>query len=78
MTDRLEVYKDTNGKWWIWDNFLEVNIAVRQPTEAAAHAAALKSLLHYTEMFKESRDELREKYGRVESLFEELFGGDED
>lgn len=78
MTDRLEVYQDKNGKWWIWDTYLEANIAIRQPSESAAHAAALDSLLHYTEMFKESRDELREKYARVEALFEELFGDPEE
>lgn len=78
MTDRLEVYQDKNGTWWIWDTYLCANIAIRQPSESAARADALDSLLFYTQMFKESRDELREKYARVEALFEELFGESEN
>lgn len=78
MPNPKGLYEDKNGKFWIWDEYLEANIAVREPNREAALLAAIKSLQFYCKMYKESRDELRVKMTKVENCFEEVFGGQDD
>lgn len=78
MADPEGLYEDENGKFWLWDNYLEANIAIRQPSREAALLAAITSLQFYCKMYKESRDELREQITKIENCFEEVFGVQDD
>lgn len=72
-TDRFDLYTDKNGKFRLWDKADECNRAIRAKTEIDAYREAIDSLMFCCQMYKESRDELRVKLGRVEACFDEIF-----
>lgn len=71
---QIDIHQDKNGKWWIWSDYLEANIAIRAETKEKAVMEAIDSLLHYCYMYKESRDALRVNSEILREAFEKVFG----
>lgn len=72
-TDRFELYTDNNGKFWLWDDWDECNRAIRAKSEIDAYRESIQMLIFSCKMYKDSRDELRERMGKIEKTFSEVF-----
>ena len=69
----FKVTQDKAGKYWIWCEDVNQNLAIRQDTLEKAYMAAMESLLFSCKLYKKDRDTLRVGMNKVESLFTDLF-----
>lgn len=75
--DNLSIYQDHLGRWWVWCEISESNLAVREPSKEKAMEVALDHAVFVMSLYKERRDIAEAKIVKLQAVFEEVFPQEE-
>ena len=77
MTERhYKIFQAECGRWWVWCEADQCNLAYRQPTREAAIAQALDMAIFSMTLHRDARREAESKLARVQDCFTEVFNPD--